>query len=150
NDYRIHEQELQRLAQENRLDIELLFMLRLLQPFETDKYSTKKEDQVPEFSFLCPEQIELMRQDLKLLFLYKDSIPRRVATNYLTTLMVFHAALYFYQIVRICNYMVSKGKLPPPRGIEPQPGEPCSHTPFQLDFFCDMTGGHNERVDELS
>jgi hypothetical protein len=150
NDYRVHEPELQRLAQEHKLDIELLFLLRLLQPFETDKYSTKKDDQVPDFDFLCPEQIELMRQDLKLLFLYKDCIPRRELINYMTTLMVFHAALYFYQSVRICNSMVEKGKLPAARGIAPQPGEARSHTPFHLDFFCDMTGGHDDRVDDLS
>lgn len=150
NDYRINEQELQGLAQEHKLDVELLFLLRLLEPFETDKYSTKKDDQVPELSFLCPEQIELMRQDLKLLFLYKDCIPRRELINYMTTLMVFHAALYFYQIVRISNSMVEKGKLPAPRGAAPAPGEPRSHAPFQLDFFCDMTGGHDDRVDYLS
>jgi hypothetical protein len=150
NDYRIHEPELQKLAQDHKLDVELLFLLRLLEPFETDKYSTKKDDQVPEFDFLCPEQIELLRQDLKLLFLYKDCIPRRELINYMTTLMVFHAALYFYQIVRICNSMVEKGKLPTARGNAPAPGEPRSHTPFQLDFFCDMTGGHDDRVDDLS
>ncbi len=77
NDYRIHEEDLHRLAQDQKLDIELLFLLRLLQPFETDKYSTKKDDQVPSFAFLCPEQIDLLRQDLKLLFLYRDCIPRR-------------------------------------------------------------------------
>jgi hypothetical protein len=147
NDYRINELELQRLAQEHKLDVELLFLLRLLEPFETDKYSTRKEDQVPDFDFLCPEQIELMRQDLSMLFLYKDCIPRRELINYMTTLMVFHAALYFYQVVRICNAMVEKGKLPPARGV---PRLPRSHTPFQMDFFCDMSGGHNERVDELS
>ncbi len=150
NDYRIHEQELQRLAQEQKLDVELLFLLRLLQPFETDKYSTKKEDQVPDFDFLCPEQIDLLRQDLKLLFLYKDCIPRRELINYMTTLMVFHAALYFFQIVRSCNFMVAKGKLPSSRGGEPLPGEARSHTPFALDLFCDMTGGHDEGVDGLS
>ena len=91
-----------------------------------------------------------MRQDLKLLFLYKDCIPRRELINYMTTLMVFHAALYFYQSVRICNSMVEKGKLPTARGAAPQPGEARSHTPFQLDFFCDMTGGHDDRVDDLS
>src|SRR5207244_12265818 len=128
----------QRLAQEHKLDVELLFLLRLLEPFETDKYSTKKDDQVPEVGFLCPEQIELMRQDLKLLFLYKDCIPRRELINYMTTLLVFHAALYFYQVVRICNSMVEKAKLPTPRGNAPAPGEPRSHTPFQLYFFCDI------------
>ena len=150
NDYRINEKELEDLAAEHRLDIELLFLLRLLEPFETDKHSTRKEDQVPAIDFLCPEQIALMKQDLKLLFLYKDCIPRRELINYMSTLMVFHAALYFYHVVRIANSMIENGTLPPARGELPRPGEARSHTPFDLDFFCDMTGGHNDRVDELS
>jgi hypothetical protein len=150
NDYRVDEDALKALAQNHKLDVEMLFLLRLLEAFETDKHSTKPDDQVPNFSFLCPEQIDLMRQDLKLLFLYKDHIPRRELINYMTTLMVFHAALYFFQTVRITNVMVSNGKLPSPRGEMPKPGEPRSHAPFDLDFFCDMTGGHNEKVDALS
>lgn len=150
NDYRVDEASLQQLSADQKLDIELLFLLRLLEPFDTDKYSTKKDDQVSDIDFLCPEQIDLMKQDLKLLFLYKDCIPRRELINYMSTLMVFHAALYFYQIVRIANLMVSDGKLPEPRGERPSPGEARSHAPFELDFFCDMTGGHHDRVDELA
>ena len=75
NDYRIDEDKLKSLAQNGKLDIELLFLLRLLEPFEADQQSTKKQDQVAAFTFLCPEQIELMRQDLSLLFLYKSHIP---------------------------------------------------------------------------
>lgn len=150
NDYRVDESTLKQLADDHKLDIELLFLLRLLEPFETDKYSTKKDDQVPEVDFLCPEQIDLMKQDLKLLFLYKDCIPRRELINYMSTLMTFHAALYFYQTVRIANYMVANSKLPSARGEAPQPGEPRSHAPFQLDFFCDMTGGHDDQVDGLA
>ena len=150
NDYRIDEDQLAALASQKRLDIELLFLLRLLEPFDTDKYSTKPDDQVPSFAFLCPEQIELMRQDLRMLFLYKDHIPRRELINYMTTLAVFHAALYLFQVVRIANAMVATGKLPPIRGTAPRPGEARSHAPFAMDFFCDMTGGHNATVDELS
>ncbi len=150
NDYRIDEDGLKTLAVANRLDIELLFLLRLLEPFDTDKHSTKADDQVPGFSFLCPEQIELLRQDLKLLFLYKDHIPRRELINYMTTLMVFHASLYFFQVVRIANSMVAHGKLPAARGDIPKPGEAKTHAPFDLDFFCDMTNGHHAVVDDLS
>lgn len=150
NDYRVDEASLQQLSANQRLDIELLFLLRLLEPFDTDKYSTKKDDQVSDVDFLCPEQIDLLKQDLKLLFLYKDCIPRRELINYMSTLMVFHAALYFHQTVRIANHMVGNAKLPKPRGGRPNPGEPRCHTPFELDFFCDLTGGHHERVDELA
>lgn len=150
NDYRIDEMQLKRLADNNRLDIELLFLLRLLEPFDTDKHSTRQDDQVPAYNFLCPEQIEIMKQDLRMLFLYKDHVPRRELINYMMTLMVFHAALYFYQTVHVTNYMVSTGKLPKTRGNTPLPGEPRSNIPFQMNFFCDMTGGHNPVADDLS
>jgi hypothetical protein len=150
NDYRIDEAELARLSREGKLDIELLFLLRLLEPFPADKYGTGPNDQVPNFSFLCPEQIELMQQDLKLLFLYKNHIPRRELINYMITLMTFHAALYFFQVVRITNHMVKHGDLPPARGDAPRPGEGRSHTPLALDFFCDMTTGHDAAVDGLA
>ena len=150
NDYRIDEPSLSQLAAGKHLDIELLFLLRLLEPFPTDTYSSRPQDQVPTYSFLCPEQIDLMRQDLKLLFLYKRHIPRRELINYMTTLMVFHAGLYFFQTVRITNRMVIDGKLPPARGALPRPGEPRSNAPFDLDFFCDLTNGHDPIVDELA
>lgn len=150
NDFRIDESQLQKLAADKRLDIELLFLLRLLEPFPTDTHSTRADDQVPSFDFLCPEQIELMKQDLRLLFLYKDQVPRRELINYMTTLMVFHAAQYFFQVVRIANYMATHGKLPKSRGNTPLPGEARTNAPFELDLFCDMTGGHNEIVDGLS
>jgi len=150
NDFRIDEIELKNLAEANRLDIELLFLLRLTEPFEVDKFSNKKEDCVPPFSFLCPEQIDLLKQDLKLLFLYKDHIPRRELINYMITLMVFHAALYFFQIVKITNYMVKHGKLPSSRGKEPKVGEGRTHVPFDLDLFCDMTSGHDPVIKDLS
>lgn len=150
NDYRIDETRLAKLAAEKHLDIELLFLLRLLEPFPTDIFSSRAQDQVPSFSFLCPEQIDLLRQDLKLLFLYKNHIPRRELINYMTTLMVFHAALYFYQTVRITNYMVREGRMPPNRGKTPQPGEARTSAPFDLDFFCDLTNGQDPDVDELA
>lgn len=150
NDYRVDEEALKGLAEEKRLDIELLFLLRLLQPFETDTFSPQAKDAVPSFDFLCPEQIELLRQDLKLLFLYKNHIPRRELINYMTTLMVFHAALYFFQTVRITNAMVRDGQLPSARGSVPRPGEPRTHAPFDLDIFCDLTNGHDPEVDELA
>lgn len=150
SDFKIDEQALAQMAEKKQLDIELLFMLRILEPFEADMFGNRPQDQVPSFSFLCQEQIELMRQDLKLLFLYKSHIPRRELINYMSTLMVFHAAQYFYQVVRATNYMVKHGTLPPPRGTTPKPGEARSHTPFAMDFFCDMTQGHSTLVDELS
>lgn len=145
-DYKVDEAVLADLARENRLDIELLFLLRLTELFEVDKFSTKKDDVVPSITFLCPEQIGLLRQDLKLLFLYKGHIPRRELINYMTTLMVFHAALYLFQVVRITNDTVAKGALPAARGGAPSVGEGRTNAPFDLNLFCDLTNGHDATV----
>lgn len=149
-DFQVDEVELSRLASSGGIDIELLFLLRLLEPFEADTFGLKKDERAASFSFLCAEQIALMKQDLQLLFLYKGKIPRREFINYMMSLLAFHAALYFFQVVRITNHMVQQGKLPPPRGAEPRPGEARSNAPFRLDFFCDLTSGHDAKVKELA
>ncbi len=149
-DLRIDENKLKDLAQAKRLDVELLFLLRLTEPFDVDKFSSRREDSVPIFSFLCPEQIDLLRQDLKLLFLYKNFIPRRELINYMTTLMVFHTALYVFQVVKITNYLVANVKFPSSRGDVPSVGEARTHAPFDLDLFCDMTNGNDPVVKSLS
>ena len=151
NDYELNEGEIDRLAKAGQLDIELLFLLRLLQPFEADMPDLKTGvGSGGEWDFLCREQIELMQDDLRLLFLYRDKIPRREFIAYMTSLLVLHASLYFYQTVRIANYAASHGRLPPPRGTKPKPGAAGAHTPFALDIFCDLTGGQNEAVVELA
>lgn len=66
------------------------------------------------------------------------------------TLMVFHAALYFHQIVRMTNDLVKNGKIAPPRGSSPFVGEHRSHTPFNIQFFCDLTNGNVADVDALA
>lgn len=149
-DFQVDEAEITKLAKSGGIDIELLFLLRLLEPFESDTFGLKKDERAAAFSFLCPEQIALLRQDLQLLFLYKGKIPRRELINYMMTLLAFHAALYFFQVSRITNYMVQNGKMPAPRGADPKPGEARSSAPFRLDFFCDLTGGHDVKVKEMA
>lgn len=150
SDMRTDETALKALAGEGRLDIELLFLLRLTEPFDVDKFGTRAQDQVIVHSFICPEQVELMREDLGLLFLYKDQIPRRELINYMTTLMVFHAALYLFQVIKIANQAVAQGQLPPSRGTCPKAGESRHHAPFELTLFCDLANGHDPTVKALS
>ena len=150
SDLRTDESALAALAADGRLDIELLFLLRLTEPFDVDKFGTRAQDQVVPHSFICPEQVELMREDLGLLFLYKDQIPRRELINYMTTLMVFHAALYVFQVVKIANHAVAQGELPLARGACPKAGEPRHHAPFELTLFCDLANGHDPTVKALS
>jgi hypothetical protein len=149
-DLRIDEDALNRLANSGRLDVELLFLLRLTEPFEVDRFSTKKEDAVPKPSFLCPEQIELLGRDLQLLFLYREHVPRRELISYMTTLLVFHTALYFMQVVKMTNAMVASGIVPASRGNLPGVGTAKTHAPFDLNLFCDMANGHNLTVKNLA
>lgn len=150
NDLRIDESQLTALANTNRLDVELLFLLRLTEPFPVDRFSNRAEDQVVTHAFICPEQVELMREDLGLLFLYRDCIPRRELINYMTTLMVFHAALAFFQVVKIANHGLATGRFPAARGDCPRAGEARTHVPFDLGLFCDLANGHDETVKSLS
>ena len=148
-DLRIDDAQLAQLAAEHRLDIELLFLLRLTEPFEVDKFGTGAQDQVIRHSFICPEQVDLLREDLGLLFLYQDHIPRRELINYMTTLMVFHAALYFFQVAKIANHAVAHGVMPPGRGSCPKAGEGRTHAPFDLALFCDLANGHDDLLKDL-
>lgn len=150
NDLKIDEAKLADLAAQDRLDIELLFLLRLTEPFPVDKFSSRAEDTVSPHAFLCPEQIDLLRKDLQLLFLYKDYVPRRELINYMTTLMVFHAALYFFQVVKTTNEAAATGQLPKARGAAPSAGEARTNVPFDLNLFCDLTNAHDPVVKELS
>jgi hypothetical protein len=147
---RVDEPKLTELANAKKLDIELLFLLRLTEPFEVDKFSTRKEDVVSTHSFLCSEQIEMLRRDLQLLFMYREFIPRRELINYMTTLMVFHIALYFFQIVKIVNHASEKKSLPDGRGTLPEPGAARTHAPFDLNIFCDLSNGHDPVAKDLS
>lgn len=116
---RIDEEKLKELASQNRLDIELLFLLRLTEPFDVEKPSLGDKDRVTAHTFLCPEQIELLRKDLQLLFLYKDFVPRRELINYMITLIIFHMALYVFQVVQMVNHVVELGSFPSTRGVCP-------------------------------
>lgn len=147
---KIDAEKLKELAGQNRLDIELLFLLRLTEPFEVDKPSLNDKDRVTVHTFLCPEQIELLRKDLQLLFLYKDFVPRRELINYMITLIIFHTALYVFQVVKMVNHAVEQGNFPSSRGHCPAIGEARTHAPFNLDLFCDLTHGHDSEVKVLS
>ena len=147
---KIDAEKLKELAGQNRLDIELLFLLRLTEPFEVDKPSIHDNDRVTVHAFLCPEQIELLRKDLQLLFLYKEFVPRRELINYMITLIIFHMALYVFQVVKMVNHVVEQGNFPAARGNCPVIGEAHTHVPFDLDLFCDLTHGHDPEVKALS
>src|SRR5439155_25133029 len=79
-------------AQAGKLDVETLFLLRLLENFKADLPDNRKK--VPTHVFLCPAQQQLLINDTARLLVYKDVIPRRELIQYLISLLSFHAALY--------------------------------------------------------
>ena len=68
-------------AQAGTLDVETLFLLRLLENFRADLPDNRKK--VPPHTFLCPAQQQLLINDTARLLVYKDVIPRRELIQYL-------------------------------------------------------------------
>ena len=132
------------------LDVETLFLLRLLEHFKADLPDNRKK--VPVHTFLCPAQQQLLINDTARLLVYKDVIPRRELIQYLISLFSFHSALYslrtFSLVLKLVDtkkYRCSKCK-----GIKPDTlhlvGE-CDHHP---DIFVDLTNGQNKTCDDLA
>ena len=132
------------------LDVETLFLLRLLEHFKADLPDNRKK--VLPHTFLCPAHQQLLINDTARLLVYKDVIPRRELIQYLISLFSFHSALYclrtFSLVLKLVDskkYRCSKCK-----GIKADTlhlmGE-CDHHP---DIFVDLTNGQNKTCDELA
>lgn len=132
------------------LDVETLFLLRLLEHFKTDLPDNNRK--VKPHTFLCPAQQQLLINDTARLLVYKDVIPRRELVQYLISLFSFHAALYcmrsfslILKLVETKKYRCTKCK-----GIKQDTlhvlGE-CEHHP---DIFVDLTNGQNKTCDALA
>jgi hypothetical protein len=137
-------------AQAGHLDVETLFLLRLLENFKTDL--PDKHKKVPPHSFLCPAQQQLFINDTERLLVYRDVIPRRELIQYLVSLCSFHAALYclrsFSLVLRLVE--AKKYRCAKCKGIKPDTLPllgGCEHHP---DIFVDLTNGQNKTCDELA
>jgi len=133
------------------LDIETLFLLRLLEHFKMDKPDQHKK--VSTHDFLCPAQKQLIVNDTARLLVYKDSIPRRELIQYLMTLLSFHTALYCLKTFSIVNGIVETKKIRCNRcrGLHSDDDLNglfnCEHHP---EIFVDLTNGQNETCDEMA
>lgn len=144
HDLRINESEAK------NLDIEALFLLRLLDHFKVDMADRRKK--VATYEFLCPAQKQLIINDMARLLVYKESIPRRELIQYMMMLLSFHTALYCIKSFSLVNGIVDSKKVRCSRckGIK---GEPlselstCNHHP---DIFVDLTNGQDETCSELA
>ncbi len=132
------------------LDIETLFLLRLLEHFPINKADRNRS--VPTHDFLCAAQKQLIINDTARLLVYRDSIPRRELIQYLTMLLSFHTALYCIKTFSMVNGIVETKKIRCARckGIKPDSLDDlcqCDHHP---DIFVDLTDGQNQTCEELA
>lgn len=150
-DYGEHDLKLdERVAKE--LDIETLFLLRMLEHFKVDMADRRKERKVPEHDFLCPAQKQLIIHDTVLLMVYKDSIPRRELIQYLMTLLSFHTALYCIKTFSLVNGIVVKKKFRcnKCRNIKLDRMDELTQCEHHPDIFVDLTNGQNQTCNELA
>lgn len=132
------------------LDIETLFLLRMLESFRTDKPDNRKK--VLDHEFLCPAQKQLLVNDTYRLLVYKDSIPRRELIQYLITLFSFHAALYCMKSFGVINAIADQKRFRCVRcrGIKHDSLEDLKTCDYQPDIFVDLTDGQDDTCDQLA
>jgi len=142
HDLKIHEPEAK------NLDIEALFLLRLLEHFKVDMADRKKK--VATHDFLCLAQKQLIVNDTARLLVYRDSIPRRELIQYLMMLLSFHTALYCIKSFSLVNGIVETKKFRCSRckGIKGDALNELSTCNYHPDIFVDLTNGQNETCDE--
>ncbi len=132
------------------LDIESLFLLRLLENFKTDLPDKKKK--VLQHDFICLAQKQLMLNDTARLLVYKDSIPRRELIQYLITLFSFHSALYCIKSYSIINTIAETKKFRCARCkvIKADTLDILRECDYQPDIFVDLTNGQDKTCDEMA
>jgi len=137
-------------AKAGELDVETLFLLRLLENFKTDLPDNRKK--VPQHAFLCPAEQQLLINDTTRLLVYRDVIPRRELIQYLVSLFSFHAALYCLRSFALIHKLVEtkKYRCTKCRSLKQDTLQllgDCEHHP---DIFVDLTSGQDKTCDELA
>ncbi len=137
-------------AQAGHLDVETLFLLRLLENFKTDLPDNRKK--VVPHAFLCPAQQQLLINDTARLLVYRHVIPRRELIQYLVSLFSFHAALYclrsFSLILKLAE--TKKYRCAKCKGIKPETLDLLGNCEHHPDIFVDLTNGQDKTCDELA
>lgn len=132
------------------LDIEALFLLRLLEHFKVDMPDRRKK--VATHDFLCLAQKQLIINDTARLLVYKQSIPRRELIQYLIMLLSFHTALYCIKSFGLVNGIVETKRFRCARckGIKGESLNELSICSYHPDIFVDLTSGQSETCDQLA
>lgn len=119
------------------LDIETLFLLRLLDRYEFDRHSLVQDEY---YDPLCAGETAIFINDLQRIMLYRHYIPRRELIRYLLTLTSFHLALSMFKTFRVANGIIETG-----RGCKgycscaPQTPDPTPNCPYRPDIFVDLS-----------
>jgi len=132
------------------LDVETLFLLRMLDQFSIDK-PDQNRGRVSNHTFVCEAQKELFINDIERLFAYSKAVPRRELVRYLITLISFHLALYHMKLFRVVSSFVEQKKKPCTQCLSfvasKQIGTNCSLNPR---FFVDLTNGQNATCHKIA
>lgn len=135
-----------------KLDIETLFLLRLLEDFNVDIPSSGK-NQVEDYKFLCDaNQKQILFDTLKLLT-YKTAVPRRELFNYLMILLRFHSALFAMKNFRLINNLVQNKAAKCKTCISLQSEADMNklhNCNFHHKIFVDLTNGQDKTCDYLA
>ncbi len=149
SDFGDHDSKIDESTAKN-LDIETLFLLRLLNVFKMDKVDKRKR--ISAHDFICPAQRQLIINDTARLLVYKDSIPRRELIDYLIMLFAFHAAVYCLKSFRLINHLAESKqyRCRHCRGINMANLDRLSECEFQPDIFVDLTNGQDKECDRMA
>jgi hypothetical protein len=138
---------------QTQLDIEALFLLKLLDHFRVDDPNTTKKGKVDDFEFLCGASRKLFLNDTLKLLVYKDTVPRRELFQYLRILFAFHTSLFILKTFELVNSIVDNKKIKcqvcKRLQSEKDLDELCK-CDFQPRFFVDLTNGQDKTCDMLA
>lgn len=119
------------------LDLETLFLLRLLDQYEFDRHSLRDDEYLTP---LCRGETAIFINDLQRVMLYQNYMPRRELIRYLQTLTGFHLALSTLRMFRVVNGTVEKGAVCIGScKYNPQSTDPVPDCPYPPDIFVDLS-----------
>jgi hypothetical protein len=138
---------------QDQLDIETLFLLKLLDHFKLDNPNTTSKGKVDDFEFLCTASKNLFLSDTLKLLVYKNTVPRRELFQYLRILFAFHTSLFVLKSFELINSLVDHKtmKCQVCKRIQSERDfDDLCKCDFQPRFFVDLTNGQDKTCDALS
>jgi hypothetical protein len=138
---------------QSQLDIETLFLLKLLDNYRIDNPNTGVKGRVEDFEFICSASKKLFLVDTLKLLVYKNTVPRRELFQYLRILFAFHTSLFVLKTYGMINSIVDdkKVKCQTCKRIQGEKDfDNLCKCDFQPRFFVDLTNGQDKTCDALS